>query len=135
MSSHAAHCSHWMVGRGHTWAWAAWMRWGRSCCALDCADCALEAAAPPALALGAALCASVRMRASSSCTPTISCRLTSSALRCSARCAPYLFCGISHAAKGQQCFLKEVPLRLTSRVCVLTAVSMVAEVRRRHLLS
>ena len=87
--------------------WAAWMRWGRSCCALDCADSALEADAPPALALGAALCASVRMRASSSCTPTISCRLTSSALRCSALWAPYLFCVASHAAQGQQCIFMQ----------------------------
>ena len=35
------------------------------------------------------------MRGASSCTPTISERLTSSPLRCSALCAPYLFCGAS----------------------------------------
>ena len=78
------------------------------------------------------------MRASISLTPTISCRLTSSALRCSALCAPYLFCGTRHAAQGQQWSLREClqpsTHRLTIKICALTAVSMEAEVRSTHLL-
>lgn len=87
-STQAAVQTNWI----HTWLaeGAASMRCARTGCGCCCGRVITPVL--PLVALSVSCKAADRMRTSSSRTPTINCRLTSSPFLCSARWAPYLFC-------------------------------------------